>query len=72
MKERSSSFFFWLCSKAVGDACFLGSVLCFFAARLHGGGAGCMEVLLLLKFLSLCSRVGAARLLGLFAANYSL
>ena len=39
MKERSSSFFFWLCSKVVGDARFLGSVLCFFAARLHGGGA---------------------------------
>ncbi len=29
----------------LGDARFLGSVLCFFAARLHGGGAGCMEVL---------------------------
>ncbi len=45
MKERSSSFFFWLCSRVVGNARFLGSVLCFFAAKLHGGGAGCMEVL---------------------------
>ena len=43
MKERSSSFFFWLCSRVVGDARFLGgSVLCFFAARLHGGGAAWM------------------------------
>ncbi len=24
MKERSSSFFFWLCSRVVGDARFLG------------------------------------------------
>ena len=29
----------------IGAARFLGSVLYFFAARLHGGGAGCMEVL---------------------------
>ncbi len=36
MKERSSSFFFFLlCSRVVGADCFLGSVLCFFAARLQ-------------------------------------
>ncbi len=40
MEERSSSFFFWLCSRVVGAGHFLGSVLCLFAARLHGGGAG--------------------------------
>ncbi len=74
MKERSSSFFFWLCSKAVGDARFLGIVLCFFAARLHGGGAGCMEVLgfqlwLLPKvpFALFKSSIGAACLLQIIA-----
>ena len=32
MEEESSiySFFFWLCSRIVGAACFLGSVLCLF------------------------------------------
>ncbi len=61
--ERSSSFFFWLCSRVVGDARFLGSVLCFFAARLQGGGAGVWKCWdssfgFFLKFLSLiCSRV---------------
>ncbi len=46
MEERRSRVFFGLaCLRVVGAARFLGSVLYFFAARLHGGGAGCMEVL---------------------------
>ncbi len=36
MEERSSRVYFWLCSRIVGAARFLGSVLYFL---LHGGGA---------------------------------
>ncbi len=43
--KREALEYFWLYSRVVGAARFLGSVLYFFAARLHGGGAGCMEVL---------------------------
>ncbi len=63
-----ASSFLLLCSRVVGDAPFLGSV---FTARLHGGGAGCREVLgfklWLLPFALFESSIGYAHLLGLFA-----
>ncbi len=66
-------------SRLVGAAHFLGSVLCLFAARLHGGGAGwdvgkCWDssLIWLLPFALFESSIGAARVLGLFAANFSL
>ena len=34
MEERGSGFFFWLCSRVVGAAHFLGSVLALSAAKL--------------------------------------
>ncbi len=43
MEERSKLYFLLLAlfeSRLVGAAHFLGSVLCLFAVRLHGGGAG--------------------------------
>ncbi len=38
----ANSSFLLLCSRVVGAVPFLGSV---FTARLHGGGAGCREML---------------------------
>ena len=74
MKERSSSFFFWLCLKVVGDARFLGSVLYFFAARLSCMGEEldvwkCWDSSFdfLIPFALFKSSIGAARLLQIIA-----
>ncbi len=45
MKERSSSFIFGFVREKEPLVSWAVSVLCFFAARLHGGEAGCMEAL---------------------------